>query len=293
MKRQEQYVEMLEEALSRYLPGGDQLQQELFSSMEYSLLSGGKRIRPILTLEFCRLCGGSLTAALPFACAIEMIHTYSLIHDDLPCMDDDELRRGRPTNHRVYGEATALLAGDALLTLAFETMLSPQTIRTAGAVKTATAAGVLARAAGATGMVGGQIIDLASEGKKIPLSTLRVMDERKTGALILAAAEMGCVLGGAGNEQIRAAREYAKALGLAFQIVDDILDVTGDSTLLGKNVGVDDLNDKSTYVSLMGLDGAKKAVRELTDEAVTTLAKFDGDTAYLADLARELAVRKN
>ena len=293
MKRQEQYVEMLEAALSRYLPGGDELQQELFSSMEYSLLSGGKRIRPILTLEFCRLCGGNLTAALPFACAVEMIHTYSLIHDDLPCMDDDELRRGRPTNHRVYGESTDLLAGDALLTLAFETMLSPQSIRTAGALKAATAAGMLARAAGAVGMVGGQVIDLASEGKKIPLSTLRIMDERKTGALILAAAEMGCVIGGASNEQIRAARDYAKAIGLAFQIVDDILDVTGDSTLLGKNVGVDNLNDKSTYVSLMGLEGAKKAVRELTDEALHALTQFDGETDYLADFAHRLAVRKN
>lgn len=293
MKRQEQYVEMLEAALSRYLPGGDELQQELFSSMEYSLLSGGKRIRPILTLEFCRLCGGNLTAALPFACAVEMIHTYSLIHDDLPCMDDDELRRGRPTNHRVYGESTALLAGDALLTLAFETMLSPQSIRTAGALKAATAAGMLARAAGAVGMVGGQVIDLASEGKKIPLSTLRIMDERKTGALILAAAEMGCIIGGASNEQIRAARDYAKAIGLAFQIVDDILDVTGDSTLLGKNVGVDNLNDKSTYVSLMGLEGAKKAVRELTDEALHALTQFDGETDYLADFAHRLAVRKN
>lgn len=293
MKRQEQYVEMLEEALSRYLPGGDELQQELFSSMEYSLLSGGKRIRPVLVLEFCRLCGGSLTAALPFACAIEMIHTYSLIHDDLPCMDDDELRRGRPTNHRVYGEATALLAGDALLTLAFETVLSPQTIRTAGSLKTATAAGVLARAAGATGMVGGQIIDLASEGKKIPLSTLHAMDERKTGALIVAAAEMGCVIGGADNRRIAAAREYAKNLGLAFQIVDDILDVTGDSTLLGKNTGVDSLSEKSTYVSLMGLDGAKKSVRELTDAAVSALSQFDGDTEYLVDLARRLAVRQH
>lgn len=293
MKRQEQYVEMLEEALSRYLPGGDELQQELFSSMEYSLLSGGKRIRPVLVLEFCRLCGGSLTAALPFACAIEMIHTYSLIHDDLPCMDDDELRRGRLTNHRVYGEATALLAGDALLTLAFETMLSPQTIRTAGALKTATAAGVLARAAGATGMVGGQIIDLASEGKKISLATLHAMDERKTGALIVAAAEMGCVIGGAEKRQIAAAREYAKNLGLAFQIVDDILDVTGDSTLLGKNTGVDNLSEKSTYVSLMGLEGAKKAVRELTNTAVSAISRFDGDTEYLAQLARRLAVRQH
>ena len=293
MNRQEQYIDMLEEALTRFLPGGDDLQKELFLSMEYSLLSGGKRIRPILTLEFCRLCGGKIQAALPFACAVEMIHTYSLIHDDLPCMDDDEMRRGRPTNHRVYGESTALLAGDALLTLAFETMLSPQSIRMAGASKAASAAGALARAAGARGMVGGQVIDLASEGKQISLATLRTMDERKTGALILAGAQMGCIIGGAGDRQQRAAEEYAKCLGLAFQIMDDILDVTGDSTLLGKNVGMDNLNQKSTYVSLMGLEGAKKAVRELTEEAVAALEPFDGDTSYLKALARKLSVRQN
>lgn len=293
MKRQEQYVELLEEALSASLPRGDELQKELFSSMEYSLLSGGKRIRPILVLEFCRLSGGKIPAALPFACALEMIHTYSLIHDDLPCMDNDEMRRGRRTNHLVYGESTALLAGDALLTLAFETMLSPKAIRLAGSGKAAAAAGTLARAAGALGMVGGQVIDLASEGKQIPLATLRIMDERKTGALIVAAAKMGCILGGASSEQTAAAEEYAKCIGLAFQIVDDILDVTGDSTLLGKNTGGDDLNQKSTYVSLMGMEGAKKAVRELTTEAIEALERFGGDTEYLCSFARELAVRQH
>ena len=242
----------IEEALKGYLPQEKDLRKTLFASMEYSLMAGGKRLRPQLVLEFCRLCGGREEQAMPFACAVEMIHSYSLIHDDLPCMDDDDLRRGKPTNHKVYGEAAALLAGDALLTLAFETMLSPESVQAVGAGRAAAAAGELARAAGAHGMVGGQIIDLESEGKQVPLEVLEKMDEGKTGALILAACRMGCILAGASEDQKKAAEVYARSIGLAFQIEDDLLDVTGDAALLGKNTGMDSAREKSTYVSPAG-----------------------------------------
>ncbi|QEY33960.1 polyprenyl synthetase family protein [Caproiciproducens galactitolivorans] len=284
-------VELVDRKLEEYLPQQDIMQADLINAMRYSLLSGGKRIRPLLLLEFCRICGGDVHAALPFACAIEMAHTYSLIHDDLPCMDDDDMRRGRPSNHKVFGEDTALLAGDALLTLAFETMLSEESVRLVGAERAVAAAGILAHAAGAYGMVGGQVVDLMSEGRVISLKTLQEMDENKTGALILAAAKMGCVLAGANESQLKAAENYAKAIGLAFQIVDDILDVTGDSETLGKPVGSDDENSKCTYVTLMGLDNAKIKALELTDAAVRALEGFESGTEVLSQLARELVSR--
>ena len=287
----EHYLEAVEDALGRYVPEVSLLQSDLFKAMRYSLMAGGKRIRPVLVLEFCGLCGGDQTAALPFACAIEMIHTYSLIHDDLPCMDDDGMRRGKPSNHVVFGEAQALLAGDSLLTMAFETMLSPESIKGVGAQRAADAAGVLAAAAGAYGMAGGQAIDLMSEGKKIPMETLQKMDECKTGALIRAAAKMGCVLAGAESRLVRAADEYAAAIGFAFQIVDDILDVRGDAQAIGKPVGSDREKDKSTYVSLLGMERAGSAVRSLTDIAVKALSAFSGDTSYLCSLAEKLAAR--
>lgn len=285
------YLPAVEGALERFVPEPSLLQSELFRAMRYSLLAGGKRIRPVLVLEFCGLCGGNQEAALPFACAIEMIHTYSLIHDDLPCMDDDEMRRGKPSNHVVFGEAQALLAGDSLLTMAFETMLSAESIGNVGAQKAAEAAGVLAKAAGAFGMAGGQAIDLMSEGKHVPMETLQKMDECKTGALIRAAAKMGCILGGAESKLIRAADKYGAAIGFAFQIVDDILDVQGEEKALGKPIGSDRENDKSTYVSLLGMENAHRAVQELTDTAVSSLDAFDGDTTYLRELAVKLAKR--
>ena len=287
------YLSAAEEALDRYVPEPSLMQSDLFRAMRYSLLAGGKRIRPVLVLEFCGLCGGDQEAALPFACAIEMIHTYSLIHDDLPCMDNDGLRRGRPSNHVVFGEAQALLAGDSLLTMAFETMLSSESIRKIGAQRAANAAGVLARAAGAYGMAGGQAIDLMSEGKRIPMETLQKMDECKTGALIRAAAKMGCILAGAEDGLICAADKYAAAVGFAFQIVDDILDVQGDAKALGKPVGSDKENSKSTYVSLLGLEDAKRAVLELTKTAVSALGAFKGDTDYLREFAEKLAARNH
>nr|WP_319487971.1 farnesyl diphosphate synthase [uncultured Caproiciproducens sp.] len=285
-------IEMIDAKLAEYLPEEDFLQADLINAMRYSLLGGGKRIRPILVLEFCRICGGDEKTALPFACAVEMIHTYSLIHDDLPCMDDDDMRRGRPSNHKVFGEDTALLAGDALLTMAFETMLSDEAVSLAGTQRVAKAAGLLARAAGAYGMVGGQVIDLMSEGRSITLETLKQMDECKTGALILASAQMGCVLAGADDRQLEAVENYARAIGLAFQIVDDILDVTSDTQTLGKPVGSDNGNNKCTYVSLMGLQNAGKAAEELTSAAVEALKGFGEEAEYLIELAKKLAARK-
>lgn len=287
-----EYESLIEKHLEKYVPEEPLLQAGLFKAMRYSLLAGGKRIRPSLLLEFCGACGGDQEAALPFACAVEMIHTYSLIHDDLPCMDDDGMRRGRPSNHVVFGEAQALLAGDALLTMAFETMLSPESVAAAGAERAAAAAGILARAAGAYGMAGGQMIDLLSEGKRVGAETLIRMDEGKTGALIVASAKMGCVLAGAGERELHAAEAYAKSIGLAFQITDDILDVEGEEASLGKPVGSDEQNAKSTYVSTLGPEKARGLVQELTAAAVSALGVFGDRGSYLKELAVKLSVRK-
>ena len=286
------YGALIEKSLKKYVPEETLLQAGLFKAMRYSLLAGGKRIRPALLLEFCGVCGGDQEAALPFACAVEMIHTYSLIHDDLPCMDDDGMRRGRPSNHVVFGEARALLAGDALLTMAFETMLSPESVAEVGAERAAAAAGILARAAGAYGMAGGQMIDLESQGKRVDADTLIRMDEEKTGALIVAAAKMGCVLAGAGERELRAAEAYARSIGLAFQITDDILDVEGEEASLGKPVGSDEQNEKSTYVSTLGMEKARGLVGELTAAAVSVLGVFGDRGEYLRQLAVQLSVRK-
>ncbi|QAT49673.1 polyprenyl synthetase family protein [Caproiciproducens sp. NJN-50] len=289
----QKYGEVVQAYLEKYVPEEKLLQSGLFQAMRYSLLAGGKRIRPILLLEFCGACGGDQESALPFACAVEMIHSYSLIHDDLPCMDNDDMRRGKPSNHVVFGEAQALLAGDALLTMAFETMLSPDSVAAVGASRAAEAAGILAKAAGAYGMAGGQMIDLQSEGKQISADTLIRMDECKTGALICAASKMGCVLAGAKERMLHAAEKYAKAIGLAFQITDDILDVEGQQALLGKPIGSDLEKGKSTYVSTLGLEKARTLVRELTDEAVSALSCFEESGDYLRSLAVTLSTRKN
>lgn len=287
-----EYRELIEIFLKKTVPSQNCSEGELARAIKYSLCGGGKRIRPILTLEFCRLCGGNIKAALPFACAVEMVHTYSLIHDDLPCMDDDDTRRGRASNHIVFGEDIALLAGDALLSLAFETMLSPRSIFLCSPERAARAAYILARNSGATGMAGGQVIDLQHEGKPITAALLEEMDEKKTGALIMAAAQMGCIIAGAGEKEIAAAGAYSKALGLAFQIVDDILDVTADESELGKPVGSDLANRKSTYVSLLGMERSKALARELTDHAIAALSVFSGDTVFLAGLAENLFSRR-
>ncbi len=284
-------VSSIEAALRQYLPQRDDYIRTVVDSMEYSLMAGGKRIRPMLALAFSKLCGGSEEAVMPFACAVEMIHTYSLIHDDLPCMDNDDTRRGKPTNHKVFGEAAALLGGDGLLTLAFETLVCEQARRLNGAEKCAEAVSVLAKCAGAVGMIGGQIIDLESEGKQADHEILRIMDKKKTGALINAACQMGCISAGASEEQRKAAEQYAYHIGIAFQIVDDILDVTSDETTLGKPIGSDAENHKSTYVSLLGLDECRKISAELTEKAINALGTFEGDISELVNFAHYLLHR--
>lgn len=283
-------IKLIEEALENFLPSGDCLEKNVVDAMRYSLMAGGKRVRPRLVLEFARLIGEKDEEVLPLACAVEMIHTYSLIHDDLPCMDDDDTRRGKPSNHKVFGEAVALLAGDALLTLAFKTVFSG--LNSKNACRRAKCAELLAEFAGATGMIGGQIIDLESEGKAPERERLEIMDKKKTGCLIKAACLLGCV--GAGifdEEKLNAAESYGESIGLAFQIVDDILDVTSTTQQLGKPVGSDLQQDKATYVSLLGVDECKRLADELTDKALSSLDVFDGDSTALKELALSLANR--
>ena len=283
--KMQEFAELVNASLDKLLPtAGESIVCE---AMRYSVENGGKRIRPVLTLEFCRLCGGKPEDALSFACAVEMVHAYSLIHDDLPCMDDDDMRRGKPSCHIEFGEANALLAGDALLTLAFETVfnssLAPKQIIEAGSV--------LAAAAGWAGMIGGQVMDLQNEGKTVSLDDLMTTDMKKTGRLIIAAAVLGCIAAGADENKKTAAADFAGSIGLAFQLVDDILDVTGDETTLGKPIGSDDGNQKSTYVSSIGIKASQAKVIELTKNAKDALEIFGEDSAFLLNLADNLAKR--
>lgn len=262
----------------------DEPQGRLFEAMAYSLNAGGKRLRPFLVYQFCRACGGSEIDADNAALALEMIHTYSLIHDDLPAMDDDDYRRGKPTNHRVYGEAMAILAGDGLLTDAFLTLtrapLPPERI--------AACVGCLALNAGSRGMVGGQALDMLSEERELTEEEVLAIQTRKTGCLIKAACCLGVLCGGGGDEQLRAAARYADGVGLAFQIRDDVLDVLGDAAKLGKAVGVD--GKKNTFVRLWGLERCERLIAENTEAACEALSAF-AEPDLLAELARALAGR--
>ncbi len=288
------FTEKVERALLQYLPESENEDvRRLIESMRYSLTAGGKRVRPMLVAEFAKICGGNEDNSMPFACALEMIHTYSLIHDDLPCMDNDDLRRGKQTNHKVFGEATALLAGNGLLTHAFGTAVSNEAVKRNGYEKCVRAVRVLAECAGADGMLGGQMIDLESEGKSVTAEHLKEMDNKKTGALMIAAAKLGCISAGATDEQEKAAVEYASSVGLAFQIIDDILDVTSTAEQLGKPIGSDQENNKSTYVGLLGIDECKRLSRELTERAVSALEIFDNDTEILKNFAYYLLERQN
>ncbi len=259
-------------------------QQTLFSAMRYSLLAGGKRLRPIFVFDFCRICGGDWKKALPYAAAVEMIHTYSLIHDDLPCMDNDDFRRGRPTNHKVYGEAMAVLAGDALLTAAF-TYLAKADFSAENRIR---AVEILSTCAGELGMVGGQVLDMQSEERHCTKQEVLDIQSRKTGALIRAACLLGVLAGNGTDEQFSAASTFADHLGLAFQIRDDMLDVIGDAKELGKAVGVDAV--KNTFVQLYGLETCQRLVQEHTDTAILALSAFT-DTGYLVDLSLWLTDR--
>lgn len=285
------HCDRFEAALPAYMPRTGGLQTVVAEAMAYACEGGGKRIRPVLVMEFCRLCGGDSEAALPFAAALEMIHSYSLVHDDLPCMDNSPMRRGRPSTHAVYGETMALLAGDGLLNLAFETALSPQYRGNLPAERVLGAASALADAAGIEGMVGGQVIDLQSEGKEIDLSVLEELQRGKTAALLVAACVMGARLAGATPQQEQAARVYGENIGLSFQIIDDILDVTATAEALGKPVGSDSENEKNTYVSLLGLEEARRLAVRRTDEALTALEMFGDDAASLRQLAQALLTR--
>lgn len=261
-------------------------QRELFHAMRYSLLAGGKRIRPVLVLEFCRVCGGDWRAALPFAASIEMVHTYSLIHDDLPCMDNDNYRRGRLTNHKVFGEAGAVLAGDALLTAAFDTA-SHADAEPARALKVVQ---ILAACAGEKGMVGGQQLDLEGEHLHLDEAGIREIHRLKTGALISAACRMGVAAAGGSEAQLKAADDYAEALGLAFQLRDDLLDVLGDAQKMGKATGMD--GKKNTLVSLLGVGACSQLIERYTKDAVAALEAFENN-GFLTRLAQRLADREN
>ena len=261
-------------------------QNKLFETMEYSLLAGGKRLRPVLAMEFCRLCGNDPHQAAPFAAAVEMIHTYSLIHDDLPSMDNDDFRRGRPTNHKVYGEAMAILAGDALLTDAF---MVASTAQLANPADMAFAIGTLAECAGSMGMVGGQVLDIGSEERELTEQEVIDIQTRKTGALISAACVLGTIAGGGSEEQIDAAAQFAAGLGMAFQIRDDMLDVIGTQEEMGKGVGTDAV--KNTFVRLYGLEKCEELVQTYTQYAIDALSVFE-DTDFIIGLAKSLTDRR-
>ena len=285
------YTEMIEAELSHSFPAIDKQYPAagLAEAMNYSLLAGGKRIRPMLVLEFCRISGGDVRDALPVACAVEMLHTYSLIHDDLPCMDDDDLRRGKPTNHVVYGECTAVLAGDALQAEAFGTILrSPLP-----AERRADCAEDLANAVGLDGMCGGQYLDMIGEGRILSEEELNEINSRKTGALLIAACRMGVHAAGGSESQLEAASRYGAALGAAFQLRDDMLDELSTVEELGKPIGSDRQQEKNTYVRLIGMERCAERVAALTAAAKAALKDGFSDTAFLDGLADSLAVRMN
>ncbi len=264
----------------------------LLESMKYSLMAGGKRLRPVLVLVWAKMLGAEKEAVMPFAASLEMIHTYSLIHDDLPAMDDDDLRRGKPSNHKQFDEATAILAGDGLLTEAFGFMAETN----APAADVVEAIALMAKSAGSSGMVGGQVVDISYTGRDgVTLDELKVMHSMKTGALILSACKSGAILAkgaGASEDDLRRAEEYGRLIGVAFQIVDDVLDIVGDEEALGKPVGSDEELGKSTYPSLIGLEESKELARKYVDEAVELLKPYSGEEAdFLTELAQYIVDR--
>ncbi|MBC8584207.1 polyprenyl synthetase family protein [Youxingia wuxianensis] len=279
----EEYARLTEKALEEKTTWGACRQRQVLDAIRYSLLGGGKRLRAAMVLEFGRLCGAPVPAALDLACAVEMVHAYSLIHDDLPCMDNDDYRRGKPSCHKKFGESTALLAGDGLLTLAFETIFSSRVLTSQ---QKNDAAGILAQASGIFGMIGGQVIDLESEGQKIDMDALNTLYALKTGALLRCAALLGCIAGAPEPEFLEASQIYARKCGLAFQITDDILDVMGEEEKLGKPIGSDRENKKTTYVTLLGLEGAKQSARQQIEQAKESVKEFEenGFLLWVADM---------
>lgn len=285
---------LVEEFLASCLHGRD-FPDRLLAAMEYSLLAGGKRLRPVLVLSWARLLGGDQRAVLPFAAGLELIHTYSLIHDDLPAMDDDDLRRGRPSNHKAFDEATAILAGDGLLTEAFGFFCDAGLVHGLPAERVLRATRLMARAAGSAGMVGGQMLDMEYTGRTgVVLPELQAMHARKTGALITAACQAGAILAGAPSGDEERARAFGRSIGVAFQIVDDVLDVVADEKTLGKPVGSDAEKGKNTYPALVGLNESKRLAARHVDEALGHLAPYSGEeAAFLGELARYIVERVN
>ena len=285
--RSREYRTFIEDYLKQVYPQfRSEPQAQLFDAMEYSLLAGGKRLRPVFVMDFCRMCGGDWRKAAPFAAALEMIHTYSLIHDDLPCMDNDDFRRGRPTNHKVFGETMAILAGDALLTDAF---LVASSIQLPDPSQMGLAISVLAQNAGSLGMVGGQVLDIQSEQRELTEQEVIDIQSRKTGALINAACVLGVIAGGGDMIKIESAATFAGALGMAFQIRDDMLDVIGTQEEMGKGVGTDE--SKNTFVKLYGLTKCEELVQRYTNTAIEALSVFD-DNSFMISLARSLTDRR-
>jgi geranylgeranyl diphosphate synthase type II len=284
-------VRIVDEYLEQAIEEKENPQKIIYEAMNYSLLSGGKRLRPVLFLAAYELFREDIKEALPYACAMEMIHTYSLIHDDLPAMDNDDYRRGRLSNHKKFGEATAILAGDGLLNKAFETGL--EAAIKSGNFNGVKALKIIADSSGTEGMIGGQVIDMDGENIIRSLEDLKYMYSLKTGAIIKSSIKAGAVLAGAGQEETKALENYAEKIGLAFQIEDDILDVTGTQEKLGKAIGSDAVNNKITYLTFKSIDEARKDIEELTLEAVNSLTIFGGKARYLIELAKYLVGREN
>jgi geranylgeranyl diphosphate synthase type II len=294
MKLQEylsERIQLVEAYLEQHMPQETIYPEKIHEAMRYSVFAGGKRLRPVLTIAACEAVGGTAAAVLPAACALELIHTYSLVHDDLPAMDNDDYRRGRLTNHKVYGEAMAILAGDGLLTLAFN-FIAKNLPAGADPAKVVAVIREVSEAAGTLGMIGGQVVDMESENKQTSLETLNYIHHHKTGALFKAAVRAGGILAGAANLQLAALTDYAENLGLAFQITDDILDVEGDSALLGKPVGSDEKNNKATYPALIGLEQSKKMAEKYVAMAGESLRIFGENGRYLKEIATYLLDRK-
>ena len=289
MQRLKETAAVVEKCLDKYLPLRDTYEKTIYEAMRYSALGGGKRIRGVLTLMSCMMAGGKAEDAYPFATAIEMIHAYSLIHDDLPAMDNDDFRRGKPTNHKKYGEAMAILAGDGLLGLAFETVLK----NAVAGDKTWDALKLMSICAGPDGMLGGQVVDMEAENKEIGYDELVYLQQHKTGALIKASCLMGAVIGGADEELKNKLELYAKNIGLAFQIKDDILDVEGDGDVLGKPIGSDAESGKSTFVTACGIKKSKEMVKTLSEEAAAAVLGINEYGDFLAWLALWLAERNH
>jgi len=279
-------------AIEQSFPAPVGLERKVLEAARYSLFAGGKRLRPILCLTAAQVVGGAAETVMPVACALEMIHTYSLIHDDLPAMDNDDFRRGMPTNHKAFGEAIAILAGDALLTEAFGFMAGLERNGGVSAERIVQVIDIIVRAAGYRGMIGGQVIDLECENRVVDIATVEYMHIRKTGALIAASLEVGAILGGGSDERISALKRYGHHLGLAFQITDDLLDVEGDAHIMGKTPGSDAAKNKKTYPALLGIPGSKAAARNHVEEALNNLAIFDEKAEPLRAIAGYLLSRK-